>query len=168
MPEQSLQKNQHFFVRGFRNTALKRHFWPPIAILAEKSANSFARMVRKIREDSERFEKIGSLAVNLSFVGIISEIWILFCKQYETFISVCCYIGGCTGRLCSEKNMAQRRLYEKLKKAGEKNIYYISAEGMIGDDGEATVDSIHFTDLGAMRYVDHVLPVFRKALRKSR
>ena len=68
----------------------------------------------------------------------------------------------------TDKNLAQRRLYEKLEKAGEKNIYYISAEGMIGDDGEATVDSIHFTDLGAMRYVDHVLPVIKKALRRTR
>jgi hypothetical protein len=53
-----------------------------------------------------------------------------------------------------------------LKKAGEKHIYYITAEGMIGEDGEATVDGCHFTDLGAMRYVDHVLPVIRKALKK--
>ena len=68
----------------------------------------------------------------------------------------------------TDKNLAQRRLYERLKKAGEKNIYYIGAEGMIGDDGEATVDSIHFTDLGAMRYVDHVLPVIKKALRRNR
>lgn len=64
------------------------------------------------------------------------------------------------------KNEAQKRLFRKLKKSGEKKIYYIGAEGMIGDDGEATVDAIHFTDLGAMRYVDHVLPVIRKALKK--
>lgn len=63
------------------------------------------------------------------------------------------------------KNAAQKRLFDKLKKSGEKKIYYISAEGMIGEDGEATVDGIHFTDLGAMRYVDHILPVIRKALR---
>ncbi|MBQ7899904.1 MAG: SGNH/GDSL hydrolase family protein [Bacteroidales bacterium] len=65
----------------------------------------------------------------------------------------------------TKKNEAQERLYKKLKKSGEKRIYYISAEGMIGDDGEATVDAIHFTDLGAMRYVDHVLPVIKRALR---
>ena len=63
------------------------------------------------------------------------------------------------------KNAAQKRLYTKLKKAGEKRIYYICAEGMIGDDGEATVDGTHFTDLGMMRYVDHVLPTIKKALR---
>lgn len=67
----------------------------------------------------------------------------------------------------TDKNAAQKRLYEKLRKAGEKRIYYIGTEGMIGDDGEATVDGIHFTDLGMVRYVDHVLPVIRKALRKS-
>ena len=66
------------------------------------------------------------------------------------------------------KNEAQKQLFRKLKKAGEKNIYYIGAEGMIGNDGEATVDAIHFTDLGAMRYVDHVMPTIRKALKKSR
>ncbi len=70
--------------------------------------------------------------------------------------------------ICEEvekKNEAQKRLYRRLKKAGEKNIYYIGAEGMIGDDGEATVDAIHFTDLGAVRYVEHVLPTIKKALR---
>ena len=65
----------------------------------------------------------------------------------------------------TKKNVAQKRLFKKLKKSGEKRIYYISAEGMIGDDGEATVDAIHFTDLGSMRYVDHVLPVIKRALR---
>ena len=66
----------------------------------------------------------------------------------------------------AKKNEAQKRLFDKQKKSGERKIYYISAEGMIGDDGEATVDGIHFTDLGAMRYVDHVLPTIRKALKK--
>ena len=66
----------------------------------------------------------------------------------------------------TQKNLAQKRLFARLKKSGEKKIYYIGAEGMIGNDGEATVDGIHFTDLGMMRYVDHVLPVIRKALKK--
>lgn len=64
----------------------------------------------------------------------------------------------------TRKNQAQKRLFDKLTAAGEKNIYYIGAEGMIGDDGEATVDGIHFTDLGAMRYVEHILPIVRKSL----
>ena len=65
----------------------------------------------------------------------------------------------------TEKNEAQKRLFRKLKKSGERRIYYVGAEGMIGDDGEATVDGIHFTDLGMMRYVDHLMPTIRKALK---
>ena len=65
----------------------------------------------------------------------------------------------------TKKNDAQKRLFAKLKKAGEKRIYYVSAEGMIGDDGEATVDGTHFTDLGMMRYVDHLMPTIKKALK---
>lgn len=65
-----------------------------------------------------------------------------------------------------DKNSAQKALFQKLKKAGEKRIYYIPAEGMLGDDGEATVDGIHFTDLGTERYIRHILPTIRKALRK--
>ena len=63
------------------------------------------------------------------------------------------------------RNAAQKALFLKLKKAGEKKLYYVSTKGMIGDDGEATVDGVHFTDLGMMRYTDHILPVLKKALR---
>lgn len=65
------------------------------------------------------------------------------------------------------KNAAQFALFRRLKKAGEKHIWYISADQLIGTDGEATVDGIHFTDVGTMRYTETVLPVIRKALRKS-
>ncbi len=64
------------------------------------------------------------------------------------------------------KNKAQLALYRKLKKSGEKKLYYVSTDGLIGDDGEATVDGVHFTDLGMMRYVDKVLPVMKKALKR--
>lgn len=66
-----------------------------------------------------------------------------------------------------KKNISQRKLYEKLKGQGEKRLYYVSSKGMIGDDAEATVDGIHFTDLGMMRYASHLLPVIRKALKKA-
>ena len=68
-------------------------------------------------------------------------------------------------RIFNNKNAAQKRLYEKLKKSGEKKIYYVETGDMLGTDGEATVDGTHFTDLGMMRYVDHILPVIQKALK---
>lgn len=66
------------------------------------------------------------------------------------------------------KNREQKALYDRLKRQGFRKLYYITSENLIGDDGEATVDAIHFTDLGASRYVSKVLPVIRKALRKCR
>ena len=50
------------------------------------------------------------------------------------------------------KNAALAQLYERLVSAGEKGLYYVPGEGLIGTDGEATVDGSHFTDLGMMRY----------------
>lgn len=70
-------------------------------------------------------------------------------------------------REVAEKNAAQHALFRKLKDAGEKRIYYVPSEGMTGDDGEAFVDGIHFTDLGMVRYVDHIEKTLKKALRKT-
>lgn len=65
------------------------------------------------------------------------------------------------------KNIAQKRLYDKLRRQGEKNIFYVNAKGMIGEDAEATVDGVHFTDIGMIRYAEHLMPVIKKALKKS-
>ena len=64
------------------------------------------------------------------------------------------------------KNDAQRALYESLRKAGEKKLYYVKGKGMTGDDGEAAVDGVHFTDLGMMRYACHLYPVLKKLIGK--
>ena len=66
-----------------------------------------------------------------------------------------------------DKNFEQKALFERLKKQGEKQIYFIPAAKMTAPDGESTADTIHLTDLGMQRYVDLVLPVIRKALRKA-
>lgn len=64
------------------------------------------------------------------------------------------------------KNKAINQVFNHLKEIGEKNIYLISSENMLGKDGEATVDGIHFTDLGMMRYADLVCPVIKKVLKE--
>lgn len=65
-----------------------------------------------------------------------------------------------------KKNKAVNSVFNTLKAKGEKNIYMISSEKMLGEDGEATVDGIHFTDLGMMRYADLVCPIIKKTLKK--
>ena len=51
------------------------------------------------------------------------------------------------------------------KRQGEKNIYLLSSKDIIGHDGEATVDGIHFTDLGFMRYAEVLYPLIKKHIR---
>ena len=67
----------------------------------------------------------------------------------------------------ANKNAVQAQLFARLVSAGEKGLYYVPAEGLIGDDGEATVDGIHLTDLGMMRYAERLLPVLEQAIKAS-
>ncbi len=62
------------------------------------------------------------------------------------------------------KNETLRNIFSHLKNKNEKNIELISSKDMLGDDGEATVDGIHFTDLGMARYVDLVFPIIKRVI----
>ncbi|HJN12721.1 MAG TPA: SGNH/GDSL hydrolase family protein [Pirellulaceae bacterium] len=64
-----------------------------------------------------------------------------------------------------ESRVSLRETFEQLLKAGVKNLLYLEGEGQLGDDGEATVDSSHPTDLGFMRMADAFEPVMRQALK---
>lgn len=66
-----------------------------------------------------------------------------------------------------EKNGALKEIFDSLKKQGEKQIYYVRADNMLGNDHEATVDGTHFTDLGMVRYSDLLTPVIEKVLKKA-
>jgi lysophospholipase L1-like esterase len=50
-----------------------------------------------------------------------------------------------------EKNRLLKAEYEKIKKEGDKNVYYLTSNDLIGHDGESTVDGIHLTDVGFLR-----------------
>lgn len=62
----------------------------------------------------------------------------------------------------NEKNANLRRHYAILKKAGEKNIYYVGANRILGKDHEDTVDGNHFTDLGFLRFAENLYPILKK------
>ena len=61
---------------------------------------------------------------------------------------------------------ALRAAFKRLKQAGVKNLYYISGDALLGDDGEATVDGSHPTDLGFMRQADAFAKVLGPLLQK--
>jgi hypothetical protein len=60
----------------------------------------------------------------------------------------------------TEKGIILRTIHEKLVKAGDKNLHFLSNEGMLGNDFDGTVDGIHPNDLGMARQAE----VFIKAL----
>ena len=54
-----------------------------------------------------------------------------------------------------------RNAYERLKKEGVKNLYYLEGNTLLGDDSEDTVDGSHPTDLGFFRQAN----AFEKVLK---
>lgn len=61
-----------------------------------------------------------------------------------------------------EKNKALYKVFDKLKEKGEQNIQLIPCVSMT--DNEATVDGIHFTDLGFMRYAEYLYPIIKSKM----
>jgi len=57
-----------------------------------------------------------------------------------------------------------REVFERLIASGVKDLYYLEGDGLLGDDGEATVDGSHPTDLGMMRYADAYEKVLRRII----
>lgn len=62
----------------------------------------------------------------------------------------------------NNKNIALKTEYEKIVKNGFSNIYYIESKGALGNDHEATVDGVHFTDLGFLRFADFLISKFHQ------
>jgi hypothetical protein len=60
----------------------------------------------------------------------------------------------------TEKGIILRNIHQRLTAQGVKNLYFLSSEGMLGDDTEGTVDGCHPNDLGMMRQAE----VFARAL----
>jgi hypothetical protein len=60
-----------------------------------------------------------------------------------------------------ESSANLRKTFDKLHAGGDKHLHYLAGDALIGDDGEATVDGSHPTDLGMLRYADHYEKVLR-------
>ena len=72
------------------------------------------------------------------------------------------FVSSASAGRVQRKNEAQRTMYKRLKAAGYGKLYLVSGEKLIGTDGEATVDYVHQTDLGAMRYAEALYPILKK------
>lgn len=67
-----------------------------------------------------------------------------------------------------ENNVALRAVYTRLVATGDKHLHYVPGNTLYGNDGEATVDGIHATDLGFIRIAGAIYPVLSKALGSRR
>jgi len=67
-----------------------------------------------------------------------------------------------------ESNANLRAAFANLRRAGVARLYYVPGKKLLGDDGEATVDGTHPTDLGFLRMADAIEPILRRALKTVR
>lgn len=59
------------------------------------------------------------------------------------------------------QNRELRKAFQMLKDEGMTDLYLVPGEGLIGYDQEGTVDGVHYTDLGFMRYAERVVQYVR-------
>jgi hypothetical protein len=62
----------------------------------------------------------------------------------------------------SEMNNALKSQYDKMINDGYDNIIYLESRNALGTDFEGTVDGVHFTDLGFIRYSDFLIEKFEE------
>ncbi|MBN2281845.1 MAG: SGNH/GDSL hydrolase family protein [Candidatus Marinimicrobia bacterium] len=61
-----------------------------------------------------------------------------------------------------DKNGALRYEFNQLMENNYRNIYLLSAKGLIGLDHEGTVDGVHLTDLGFLRFAENFIARLKK------
>jgi hypothetical protein len=67
-------------------------------------------------------------------------------------------------KLHAQRRANLRAAFDRLTAGGSKRLHYLQGAHLTGDDGEATVDGSHPTDLGMVRYADALEPAIRTAL----
>jgi hypothetical protein len=64
----------------------------------------------------------------------------------------------------AERRAELRKSYDRLMATGVGQLHYLPGDKLYGDDGEATVDGVHATDLGFLRLADAYQPLLTNIL----
>ena len=64
------------------------------------------------------------------------------------------------------KNEAIRNVYRRMVENGLDNTYYVEQIDLQPEDGDATSDEYHYTDIGFRKYCDTLLPILKKIINK--
>ena len=83
---------------------------------------------------------------------------ILFVDYFSTFSMLDNHVT----RDIDLMNKALKTEFDKMVDDGYENIFYIQSENALGSDNEGTVDGVHFTDLGFIRYADFLMKKFKE------
>jgi hypothetical protein len=67
----------------------------------------------------------------------------------------------------TQKGRLLRAIHAKLATAGIKDLHFLANTGMLGDDGEGTVDGCHPNDLGMMRQAKVFTPCLAPLLKHA-
>ena len=67
-----------------------------------------------------------------------------------------------------QENAALKNEYDKIIKRGTPNIFYIKDNQDLLVDNEGTVDGVHLTDLGFLRYADYLIENFKVQFFKKK
>jgi len=68
----------------------------------------------------------------------------------------------------TEKGRILRAVFATLTAEGMKNLFFLANHDMLGDDGEATVDGCHPSDLGMLRQAEVFVTTIRPLLEKGK
>jgi hypothetical protein len=71
------------------------------------------------------------------------------------------------GESYKSRNAAWRKVYEQLLADGVKGLHYLPTDDFLGNDGEATVDGTHPTDVGFMRQAEALEPILQGILSEK-
>ena len=67
----------------------------------------------------------------------------------------------------TERTSDQEYAVRSLQKEGVQGLVLVSPNDFSGDDGEGTVDGVHYTDIGMQRQAQSLFPIVAKALGKA-
>ncbi|MBP7461595.1 MAG: SGNH/GDSL hydrolase family protein [Candidatus Delongbacteria bacterium] len=68
----------------------------------------------------------------------------------------------------THKNNLLKQEYQELLEKGYRNIHYVEAENLIGQDGETAVDGTHLTDIGMQRIAEQLADRITSILKTRR
>lgn len=67
----------------------------------------------------------------------------------------------------TERTLDQNFAVQSLQKDGVQGLVIVPPNDFIGDDGEGTVDGVHYNDIGMQRQAQSLFPIVSKALEKA-